>query len=231
MTATGNGSPWPTKKGIEVKSSLSTRIAALAAVAGLAFTLTACSGDSGADDKKANDDQSQAKDSDSESDTGQAFGPACADIPKDGDGSFDGMAKDPVATAASNNPALSTLVEAVTAADLADTLNSSENITVFAPANSAFEKVPEKDLAALLKDKEKLTEVLTYHVVGETVSPDKLGTAGPFKSLQGADIEAAGSGEDYTVNGDAKVVCGNVETANATVYIIDTVLMPPADDK
>lgn len=229
MTATGNRSPWPTQKGIEVKSSLSTRIAALAAVAGLAFTLTACSGDSGAGDNKADDDKSQAKDSGSDSDT--AFGPACADIPKDGDGSFDGMAKDPVATAASNNPALSTLVEAVTAADLADTLNSSENITVFAPANSAFEKVPEKDLAALLKDKEKLTEVLTYHVVGETITPDKLGTAGPFESLQGADIEAAGSGEDYTVNGDASVVCGNVETANATVYIIDTVLMPPADDK
>jgi hypothetical protein len=103
-----------------------------------------------------------------------------------------------------------------------------EDITVFAPSNDAFAKVPAADLQALLADKEMLTQVLTYHVVGTPVSPTDLGTAGPFTSLQGAPVEVAGSGEDFTVNGASKVVCGGVQTANATVYIVDSVLMPPA---
>jgi uncharacterized surface protein with fasciclin (FAS1) repeats len=148
--------------------------------------------------------------------------------PRDGAGSFEGMATAPVATAASANPLLSTLVTAVTEAGLVDTLNSAKDITVFAPSNDAFAKVPAADLQALLADKEMLTQVLTYHVVGSPVSPTDLGTAGPFTSLQGAPVEVAGSGEDFTVNGASKVVCGGVQTANATVYIVDSVLMPPA---
>jgi uncharacterized surface protein with fasciclin (FAS1) repeats len=156
------------------------------------------------------------------------FGPGCAAVPTDGAGSFQGMATAPVATAASANPLLSTLVTAVGEAGLVDTLNSAEDITVFAPSNDAFAKVPAADLQALLADKEMLTKVLTYHVVGSPVSPTDLGTAGPFTSLQGAPVEVAGSGEDFTVNGASKVVCGGVQTANATVYIVDSVLMPPA---
>ncbi|MGH8879933.1 MAG: fasciclin domain-containing protein, partial [Stackebrandtia sp.] len=170
--------------------------------------------------------ESKSKDDSGKMD--EPFGAACADVPKDGKGSFDGMAEDPVATAASNNKELSTLVEAVGEADLVDTLNSTDNLTVFAPANSAFEKIPEKDLTALLKDKDMLTDVLTYHVLDKKVAPDKLGTDGPFTSLQGAEVTASGSGEDFTINDEAKVACGNVQTSNATVYIIDTVLMPPA---
>ncbi|GIG59400.1 lipoprotein [Longispora fulva] len=154
------------------------------------------------------------------------FGAACTAVPKDGAGSFDGMAKDPVATAASNNPVLSTLVAAVKAAGLVDTLNGAKGITVFAPTNDAFAKIPKADLDAVLADKDKLTKILTYHVVGQTVTPSQLGTAGPFKTLQGGTVAASGSGADYMVGGTAKVVCGNVQTANATVYIIDTVLMP-----
>lgn len=155
----------------------------------------------------------------------EPFGPACADVPEDGAGSFDGMAEDPVATAASNNPELSTLVEAVTEADLVDTLNDAEDVTVFAPANSAFEKIPEEDLNALLDDKEQLTDVLTYHVVEGRQAPDAM-QDGEFTSLQGGPVTATGSGEEYTVNDEAAVACGNVQTSNATVYIIDTVLMP-----
>ncbi len=154
----------------------------------------------------------------------EAFGPACADVPSDGSGSFSGMAQDAVATAASNNPALSTLVTAVGAAGLVDTLNGAEDITVFAPANAAFEAIPPKDLDALLKDKDALTEVLTYHVVEGRLSPDQL--AGEHDTLAGEPLEVTGSGEDFTVNDSAMVVCGNVQTANATVYIIDGVLSP-----
>ncbi|GLW54571.1 hypothetical protein Kpho01_25820 [Kitasatospora phosalacinea] len=152
------------------------------------------------------------------------FGAACAAVPADGAGSFSGMAKDPVATAASNNPLLSTLVTAVKQAGLVDTLNSAQNITVFAPTNDAFAKIPKADLDALLADKAKLTKVLTYHVTPERLAPGSL--AGTHKTLEGGDLAVTGSEPDFTVNGNSKVLCGNVQTANATVYIVDTVLMP-----
>jgi len=133
------------------------------------------------------------------------------------------MAKDPVATAASNNPALSTLVTAVKKAGLVDTLNSAQDITVFAPTNDAFAKLPKKDLAAVLADKAVLTKVLTNHVVAGELSPDQL--AGEHETLAKTKLTVTGSGEDFMVE-KAKVVCGNVKTANATVYIIDSVLVP-----
>ncbi|AWL90261.1 fasciclin domain-containing protein [Streptomyces globisporus] len=155
------------------------------------------------------------------------YGPACASVPKEGAGSLEGMAKDPVATAASNNPELSTLVEAVKKADLVDTLNNAENITVFAPTNAAFEKIPQADLEALLNDKDQLTKVLTYHVVGEKVTTQQM-EDGTFKTLEGSDLTTKGSGTEFTVNDSSKIVCGNVPTANATVNLVDTVLMPPS---
>lgn len=155
------------------------------------------------------------------------FGAACASVPTTGAGSFEGMATDPVATAASNNPALKTLVTAVTAAGLGDTLNTAKDITVFAPADSAFAAMDQPTLTAALADpKGLLTTVLTYHVVSGRLTPEML--AGTHTTLQGGTLEVTGSGEEFTVNGTAKVVCGNVQTANATVYIIDGVLLPPA---
>ena len=141
-------------------------------------------------------------------------------------GSFDGMAADPVATAASNNPVLSTLVTAVTEAGLGETLNTAKDITVFAPTNDAFAALPKATLDAAMADpKGLLTTVLTNHVVEGRLSPDQV--AGEHKTLSGKSITVAGSGEEFTVTpGDAKVVCGNVMTANATVYIIDKVLVP-----
>lgn len=153
------------------------------------------------------------------------FGSGCAAVPADGEGSFAGMADDPVATAASNNPALSTLVTAVTAAGLGDTLNSADDVTVFAPSNQAFEAMDQAALAAALEDPTGLlTTVLTYHVVPGRLAPADL--AGSHETLQGDTVTIEGSGESFTVNGDASVVCGNVQTANATVYIIDGVLIP-----
>jgi uncharacterized surface protein with fasciclin (FAS1) repeats len=155
----------------------------------------------------------------------EPFGAACSAVPKTGKGSFDGMSSDPVATAASNNPLLSTLVTAVKTAGLVDTLNNAENITVFAPTNDAFAKIDKATLNKVLADKKMLTAILTEHVVGQRLGPDQV--AGEFDTLnpkQGVTVE--GSGEDFTVNSSAKVLCGNVQTANATVYIIDTVLLP-----
>ncbi len=159
--------------------------------------------------------------------TDQPFGSACASVPTTGAGSFSGMATAPVATAASNNPALKTLVGAVTAAGLGDTLNTAKDITVFAPADSAFAAMDQATLTSAMADpKGLLTKVLTYHVVQGRLTPAML--AGTHTTLEGGTLTVAGSGQDFTVNGKAKVVCGNVQTANATVYIIDGVLLPPA---
>ncbi|MEU1472723.1 fasciclin domain-containing protein [Streptomyces sp. NPDC005761] len=203
---------------------------ALSAAVVLPLALTACSSDS--KDSASGSTASSAKASDTSSapagDTmpmNEPFGPACSSVPKDGAGSFDGMAKAPVATAASNNPALSTLVTAVKKAGLVDTLNNAQGITVFAPTNDAFAKVPKADLDKLLADKAALTKVLTYHVVGQELTPKQL-EKGSFDTLQKSELTTSGSGMEYTVNDSSKVVCGNVRTANATVYIVDTVLMP-----
>ena len=153
------------------------------------------------------------------------FGPGCASVPKSGAGSFTGMATAPVATAASANPVLSTLVTAVKQAGLVDTLNSAAGITVFAPDNSAFAKIPASTLKSVLADKAELTKILTYHVVAGRVTPAELASGKTLKTLEGSTVTPAMMGGSYTVNG-ASVVCGNVQTANATVYIIGSVLMP-----
>ncbi|AQT75231.1 MULTISPECIES: fasciclin domain-containing protein [Streptomyces] len=204
---------------------------AVAAAAVLPFSLAACSdsgGDAGAA-PAAGSAQDRAADTPAAADgavTAEGpFGPACAGVPKQGAGSFEGMAKDPVATAASNNPALSTLVAAVKKAGLVDTLNNAKDITVFAPTDDAFAKIPKADLDKVLADKATLTKILTYHVVGQKLTPRQL-ESGTFETLQKGELTTDGLGEEYKVNGTSNVVCGEVETANATVYLVDTVLMP-----
>ncbi|MEB8336875.1 fasciclin domain-containing protein [Streptomyces endophyticus] len=210
-----------------------TRRAAVAVTAAalLPLALAACSDssskDTGSDSSSASASKGTEKDSPSDGTKtmSEPFGPGCASVPKDGAGSFAGMAKDPVATAASNNPDLSTLVTAVKKAGLVDTLNNAENVTVFAPTNDAFAKIPKADLDKVLNDKAQLTKILTYHVVGQKLAPKDL-EKGSFETLEKSKLTTSGSGESYKVNGSANVVCGNVKTANANVYIIDSVLMP-----
>ena len=158
-------------------------------------------------------------------------GPGCADyaaLHPDGPASVNGMAQDPVATAASNNPLLSTLTAALSGklnpgVNLVDTLNSGQ-YTVFAPTNAAFDKLPAATLNDLKTNSDLLKSILTYHVVQGQESPAKVD--GAHKTLQGADVNVAGQGNDVKVN-TAGLVCGGVHTANATVYMIDTVLTPP----
>ena len=159
-------------------------------------------------------------------------GPGCAAYAQrvpSGPGSVAGMAQDPVAVAASNNPLLTTLTAAVSGklnpnVNLVETLNNGQ-YTVFAPTDDAFKKLPQSTIDTLKTDSELLKKILTYHVVQGQLSPDKV--AGSRPTLQGATVNVTGSGENLKVN-DAGLVCGGVRTANATVYMIDTVLMPPA---
>ncbi|MCY7400765.1 MAG: fasciclin domain-containing protein [Nocardioides sp.] len=219
-----------------MNTKLRTRTMGIAALALTAsMSLAACGSEDAAD--TAADDTSSATPSEEPTETPTEepteseepaaadgpFGPGCAGVPTEGEGSVEGMADDPVATAASNNPLLKTLVAAVTEAGLVDTLNSAEALTVFAPSDDAFAKIPKKDLNALLADKKALTTVLTHHVVEGKIAPADL--AGELETLAGDTIMVEGSGEDFTAEG-AAVVCGNVSTANATVYVIDSVMMP-----
>ena len=159
------------------------------------------------------------------------IGSGCADyaaMHPSGPASVAGMAQDPVATAASNNPMLSTLTAALSgklnpSVNLVDTLNSGQ-YTVFAPTNAAFDKLPASTIDELKTNADMLKNILTFHVVQGQESPSKVD--GARKTLQGADVNVTGQGNGLKVN-DAGLVCGGVHTANATVYMIDTVLMPP----
>ncbi|RHW26013.1 fasciclin domain-containing protein [Nocardioides immobilis] len=198
---------------------------AVAALA-LSVTLTAC----GEDDKSsdANDDAPAAADGAA----AQTFGEGCAQVPTDGAGSFDGMVNDPVATAASNNPLLTTLVTAVGAIDgLGDTLNGAEALTVFAPYNGAFEEIPPKDLNGLVEggmadgQDSTLYKILAHHVVGMNADTDAV--VGDHETLAGDSLTIEGDEDGMTVTDGtvtANVLCGNIPTANATVYVIDKVL-------
>jgi uncharacterized surface protein with fasciclin (FAS1) repeats len=158
--------------------------------------------------------------------TSDVFGAGCAGLPKDTEGSLDGMVDDPVATAASNNPLLKTLVAAVKQAGLVDTLNKTDaEYTVFAPYDPAFEALGQNTLDAVLADKAKLTSILTYHVVPQRMDKDGILSSATLPTVQGGTLKVEGSGDNVTVSG-AKVLCGNIPTANATVFVIDKVMMP-----
>jgi uncharacterized surface protein with fasciclin (FAS1) repeats len=204
-------------------SGLAASLAMGAAACGSSASSTAASGSSAASSSSPMASSSGG----SAAATAMDFGPGCAAVPKSGAGSFSGMSTAPVATAASANPALSTLVTAVKKAGLVDTLNSASNITVFAPDNAAFAKLPAATLKKVLADKAELTKILTYHVAPGRHTPAELASGMALKTLEGGMVTPAMMSGTYTVN-QAHVVCGNVQTANATVYIIDTVLTPPA---
>lgn len=183
--------------------------------------------------------ESPSEDMESSDDSGEMdpaanlVGSQCSDYAEqvpDGDGSVEGMAQDPVATAASNNPMLTTLTDAVSGelneeVDLVDTLNG-DDFTVLAPVDDAFADVPEEDLTALAEDSQALTDVLTYHVIPGQLSPEEI--AGEHETVNGATVTIEGQGEELMFD-DAGLVCGGVQTANATVYMIDGVLMPSTD--
>ncbi|TPG36929.1 fasciclin domain-containing protein [Mycolicibacterium hodleri] len=151
-----------------------------------------------------------------------------AQVPE-GAGSVAGMAKDPVATAASNNPLLTTLTAAVSGklnpgVNLVDTLNGGE-FTVIAPTDDAFAKIDAATLEKLKTDAPLLTSILTYHVIPGQLSPEQV--AGKHKTVEGSEVTVTGAGEALKFD-ESGLVCGGVKTANATVYMVDTVMMPPA---
>lgn len=215
------------------------RVALAASAVSLLFATVAC----GSNDNKSSSSPSTTTSS-SDPTTSAAttpavdnasglVGPGCADYAKanpTGAGSVDGMAAVPVATAASGNPLLKTLVAAVSGklnpkVDLVSTLNGGE-FTVFAPVDSAFAKIPAATINTLKTNSALLSKILTYHVVAGQLDPAAV--VGKQTTVEKGSVTVTGSGDNLMVN-NAKVICGGVKTANATVYLIDTVLMPPAN--
>ncbi len=214
------------------------RVTLSAAAVSLLFATAACGGSDDAGSSTPSTSTSTSAPAETPSSTptmdnaSGLVGPGCADYAKanaTGAGSIDGMAAAPVATAASGNPLLKTLVASVSGklnpkVDLVSTLNGGE-FTVFAPVDSAFAKIPAATINTLKTDSALLTKILTYHVVPGQLDPAAV--VGKQTTVEKGAVTVTGSGDNLKVN-NANVICGGVKTANATVYLIDTVLMPPA---
>ncbi|OXM68068.1 fasciclin domain-containing protein [Amycolatopsis vastitatis] len=212
------------------------RVAGIGVAAVAALSLTACSGsDTASPGSSGSSMTPPAPTSSMASGAGNGvttnadvFGPACSQLPQgSAPGSLDSMGPQPVASAASTNPLLTKLVAAVKATNLVDTLNSQEAITVFAPADPAFAALGDAKFAELAGKPAELAPILQYHVVGKRYDAKGLAAAGSLDTLNtaGGPVKIEGSGENMTVNG-AKILCGNIPTKNATVFVIDKVLTP-----
>ena len=152
------------------------------------------------------------------------FGPDCGMVPATGMGSFHGMAMAPVVTAASHSPLLTSFAADVKAAGLAGDLNSMRSFTVFAPANSAFSKLSHAQMS-MMRGNGELAKILKHHIVSGRVTPAKLASGMALTTLAGGSLTGAKMGSVYEI-GKADVICGNIQTANATVYVINKVLAP-----
>jgi uncharacterized surface protein with fasciclin (FAS1) repeats len=220
------------------------RLAAVGAIAALTAVLGACSSAqtpanppaAAPADQPAATSEAAAPSGTGVTQVSEMFGPACSQMPATGEGSPQGMVDEPVATAASHNPLLTTLAKAVTATKLADTLNSAESLTVFAPYDDAFKALDAKAPGTVTKlttdpnaasPDSQLAKILKYHVVGKRYDAAGIVQQGTLPTLGGGTLTIGGTALAPTVNG-AKVLCGNIPTKNATVFVIDTVLTPPA---
>ena len=218
------------------------RIAAATVVVSALSMSAACGSDDSAESGTASESSSSAAPSSeapssaaADPVTANLAGPGCAAyakaVPK-GTGSVAGMAADPVAVAAGNNPLLKTLTAAVSGklnpkVDLVDTLNNGD-FTVFAPVDSAFAKLPKATVKLLSTPKgaKALTTVLTYHVVAGQMTPKQI-AGKTLKTVEGENLTISGTPNMLKAQ-KANVICGGVKTANATVYLIDSVMMPPS---
>ena len=213
-----------------------TRRALLAAATALALPLAGCGSDGPADDVAAASSApttTSAPQATPPAPTGP-FGPGCAALPPEGPGSPAALAAAPAATAMSTIPGLANTMVTVHAATLAASLDATPDLTVLAPVNEAFAAVPPATLDPLLADTPRLTSLLTHHVIAGRLGPGEL--AGTHTTLDGGQVTIDGAGEVFTISADqtllgtadATVLCGNLPTLNATVYVVDQVLTPPA---
>jgi uncharacterized surface protein with fasciclin (FAS1) repeats len=194
-----------------------------AAAAVLALAATGCGSASSTAAGAATTHHAMASQSHAMTETAR-FGADCGMVPSTGMGSFHGMSMDPVVTAARHNPLLTSFAADVRMAGLTGDLNSMHAFTVFAPANSAFAKLPASAMD-MMHSTTELARILKYHIVSGRVTPAELAHGMALQTLEGGSVKGAKMGSVYEVN-NAQVICGNIQTANATVYVINKVLVP-----
>ncbi len=197
--------------------------AACAIAAGLALTAAAC-GSSGSPAASGSPSHHPMAGRSMSHTASSVFGSDCGMVPSSGMGSLHSMSMDPVVTAASHNPLLSDLSKAIKGAGLTATLDSMHALTVFAPADTAFASLRGPAMT-MMHSRAELAKILKYHVVNGRVTPAQIASGKPLTTLEGSSLKPSKMGAVYEVN-TAAVICGNIQTANATVYIINKVLMP-----
>jgi uncharacterized surface protein with fasciclin (FAS1) repeats len=152
------------------------------------------------------------------------FGSDCGMVPATGMGSLHGMSMESVVSAAAHNPLLTTLAADIKTAGLNAELTSMRAFTLFAPANDAFHKLSASEMT-MMHSATELAKILKYHVVAGHVTTAELASGKSLTTLEGSALRPSKMGSVYEVN-NAAVICGNIHTANATVFIINKVLTP-----
>lgn len=137
------------------------------------------------------------------------------------------MATMTISQAVAASPDLARLAAVVRSSGMLPLLDGAPGITVFAPDNAAFTKLPPSTLRRIEADKALLAKVLTYHVVSRDLTPTQLAAGRSFTTMEGAPIVTSGHGSGQRLNRTAQVVCGGLRAGGATVYVVDTVLLPP----
>lgn len=155
----------------------------------------------------------------------RTFGPGCGILPRSGPGSKAALATAPVAAALSQSPGLSELAHAIQRVGLTRMLNAARELTVFAPDNAAFDALGAGNLQALLATRPDLVRVLKFYMLPRRVTPAELARRHVFRTVAGTKLYLARSGQSLGVN-NATVTCGNVQTSNAVVYIVDRMIIP-----
>jgi len=158
--------------------------------------------------------------------TNGAFGTECDKVSA---GGYRALAREPVATATSHDPELSELTHAIRVAGLTTTLNAAKSVTVFAPDDNAFAGIGTGNVSTLMASRSDLARVLENHIVTGRVTPRDLASGVPLTAISGSTLHPAKADGLYQID-NATVVCGNVKTANATIYVINKVLVPSASN-
>ncbi len=152
-------------------------------------------------------------------------GADCGFIPARGSGSFGSLSRQRTVAAAESNPQLSVFSSAISSAALKGKLDKMRSLTLFIPVNSAFAQLSKSEVSFLRKPA-NLVKVVRHQVVPGQVTPAAIARGGSVRSLSGSDLALAKRGSAYQVD-RATVLCGNIKTANGTIYLIDKVLLPP----
>ncbi len=206
------------------KTTTRSNALAAAAIAAVALTAAACGSSNKSATQTTNPPTTAPPAAPAATAASAAFGSDCGMIPANGTGSFHSMGMESVLQAAAANPLLTTFASDAKTAGLAAELNGMHAFTVFAPANDAFAALPSSE-KTMMHSMAELAKILKYHVVGQSITPAEIAAGKAIPTLEGDTLTPSKMGAIYEVN-NASIICGNIHTENATIYILNKVLTP-----